>query len=450
MSLLLICILTLSSSALAHSGRTDANGGHYNRKTGEYHYHNPPGSSTTPSDPTTEPPVVSEPVAKPTVPASEIINVKLDGNYLTMDTPPLVEKGRTLVPLRAIFEALGATVDYNSSTKTITATKDNTVIVLQIGKIACQVNNKTHNLDVPAKIVAGRTMVPIRFVSEALGAKVEWDGTTKTVYITSVTANVSNPNSNLPSSTSDTVVYAIDVGQADSLLIVSGSSAMLIDGGNNSDGDDVVKFVKDHGVKELDVVIATHPHEDHIGGLDDVIHSFPVKKVIESKETSTSTTYKDFSNAIKSKNVPVEYPNNQKFSIGSSQVEILGPIKDYEDVNDDSVVARVSVGNVSFLFTGDMEGVAEQDLLNKLGPTTVLKVGHHGSTTSTSQEMLDKVKPQIAVISVGTNNKYHHPAPTTVNRLKEFGAQVYETDINGMVYIWTNGKDYKVVAEKAS
>lgn len=479
-TMILIGMLMFSNSVLAHSGRTDANGGHYNRKTGQYHYHNPPGDSTTtpvvtPTEPIVEPPVVEEPIEEPieepkveepeikpetvnkplspsvqksTVPTSKTINVNIDGYYIVMDTPPIIEKGRTLVPLRAIFEALGAEVTYSSLTKTVIATKDDTTITLQIGKNVTEVNDKSHNLDVPAKIVQGRTLVPIRFVSEALGANVEWDGKTKTVYIISTGIPVSTSK---PTPTSDeTIVYTIDVGQADSHLIISGQSAMLIDGGNNADGDEVVKFIKDHGVKSLDVVIGTHPDEDHIGGLDDVILNIPVKKVITSQEDSTTKTYSDYVNAIKEKNIQVEYPANQKFTVGKANVEILGQLKDYKDVNDDSVVARVTVGKISFLFTGDMESIAENDLLNKLPQTTVLKVGHHGSATSTSQEFLNKVKPEVAVVSVGADNKYNHPSVTTINRIIQSGAKIYETRKNGTIYIWTDGNDYKVVVEKAA
>ncbi|MHB1418021.1 MAG: MBL fold metallo-hydrolase [Bacillota bacterium] len=251
-----------------------------------------------------------------------------------------------------------------------------------------------------------------------------------------------------------TKVHFIDVGQADSILIVTASGKdILIDGGNRDDGPMVVNYLKKQGVKQLDLIISTHSHEDHIGGLPDVLKAFKVKRIIDSGVPNTTTIYKEYLQLIDSKHIPYETPKKQKIDFGSGiKGYVLGPVpgKKYEELNDTSVVFRLVVGKMSFLFVGDMQATAEADILKEDIASTILKVGHHGSGTSTSDAFLAKVKPKLGVISVGINNDYGHPAASTLKKLANAGVKTYRTDTSGSVVISTDGNTYSVVTGKPS
>ena len=238
-------------------------------------------------------------------------------------------------------------------------------------------------------------------------------------------------------------VYFIDVGQADCILLVNNKSSMLIDAGNNEDGELVVNYIKSLGISKLDYVVGTHPHEDHIGGLDNVINSFEIGEIFMPETTTNTKTYEDVLNAIANKNLQITVPKiGDKFNIGTAEAEVLSVKNDNVKLNNCSIVIRVVFGEKSFLFTGDAEEVVESKL--KVKETTVLKVGHHGSSTSTSQTLLNKIKPKYAIISVGKNNDYGHPTKQTLKRLQDAGCEIHRTDEEGTILITTDGKDLKI------
>ncbi|MFU0824668.1 ComEC/Rec2 family competence protein [Clostridium sp.] len=245
-------------------------------------------------------------------------------------------------------------------------------------------------------------------------------------------------------SSGDLKVHFIDVGQADSILITQGSNSMLIDAGNNEDSNLVVNYLKKQGITKLDYVVGTHPHEDHIGGLDAVIRAFDVKKVYMPKKTSTTKTYKDVITAIKDKGLKIAIPaRGTTFKLGEATATVVAPSEsgDYEDVNNYSIVIKLKYKNTSFLFAGDAEDVSEQEII-KGGydiKADVLKVGHHGSRSSTTEVFLNKVSPKYAVISVGEGNEYGHPHKSTMDRLKSKGIPVYRTDEAGTIIATSNG-----------
>ncbi len=244
-------------------------------------------------------------------------------------------------------------------------------------------------------------------------------------------------------------VHVIDVGQADAILLKTPGWYALIDGGNVADGPAVVGYLKGQGVKSLDLLVNTHPHEDHVGGLPAVLKAFPVKRVIFSGYVHTTRIYEEFLELLtRAKETSVEGPKGQVVTLpAGGELRILGPLrKDYEDLNDGSVVARLTFGQVSFLFMGDAEARAEEDLVASGAElrATILKVGHHGSDSGTTEAFLKKVQPKAAVISVGKGNDYGHPAPETLERLRAAGADVYRTDEQGTIVITTDGKGFKV------
>ena len=244
-------------------------------------------------------------------------------------------------------------------------------------------------------------------------------------------------------------VYYIDVGQADSILIINKEDAMLIDAGNNEDGEDVVNFIKDKGITKLDYVVGTHPHEDHIGGLDDVINSdIEIENVLMPKIETTTKTFEDVVDAISNKGLTVKAPSKgDTFTLGDSNLEVMtDSILDEDNLNLSSITLRLQYGNKSFLFMGDSEEENEKTIT--WPKTDVLKVGHHGSSTSSSEEFLNEVKPSISIIMAGKDNSYGLPKEEIVERLENVGSKVYRTDENGTIEVTSDGNNINVTTKK--
>lgn len=239
-------------------------------------------------------------------------------------------------------------------------------------------------------------------------------------------------------------IHFIDVGQADSILIEQDKKYMLIDAGNNGDGKLVKNYLIKEGIKSLEYVIGTHPHEDHIGGLDYVINDFNIGKIYLPKATSTTKTFQDVVVAIKNKGMKAAVPKpGDTFNLGTAKCTILAPnSSEYKDLNNNSVVIKLEFGSNSFLFTGDAEDISEKEILAKgfNVKADLLKIGHHGSHSSTTGEFLSKVNPKYAVISCETGNDYGHPHKETVDKLKNKNIPVYRTDEQGTIIATSNGK----------
>ncbi|MTI71102.1 MAG: MBL fold metallo-hydrolase [Firmicutes bacterium] len=358
------------------------------------------------------------------------VKVKVDGNTLNFDVNPQVINGRTLVPVRAIFEALGVKVGWNGKTRTVIGTKEDIKIELPISSKIATKNGKQIQLDTPATIIEGRTLVPARFIAESIGAKVGWNGTTRTVLITS-----NNKNNKMS-------VHFIDVGQADSIFIDNGDYDILIDAGNNGDGDLVVDYLKRLETDDIEVMVATHAHEDHIGGLDTILQAFKVENIVDSGQEYSSKTYEDYIDAAKSeKNSNFIEDKDMSFDMGNNAVfKIIETGDGYENTNDNSVISMLDYKDIEILFTGDMEDDIETEYLHKFSDIDVLKVGHHGSKTSSSDEFLNVIKPEYAVISVGEDNRYGHPDSELLDKLNSRDIKVYRTDEQGNVIATINGK----------
>lgn len=240
-------------------------------------------------------------------------------------------------------------------------------------------------------------------------------------------------------------VSFIDVGQADCALLECDGEFMLIDGGNRDDGQLVVSYLEQQGVETLSAVVCTHAHEDHVGGLPSVLAVYPTQAVYAPTRTYASKVFDDFVYYTDQQGLEITIPApGDTWTLGQASVTVLGPVKSYAETNDTSIVLRVSYGETDFLFTGDMETTAENDMLDYWGgriswKADVLKVGHHGSNTSTGYRFLNEVAPDYAVISVGKDNSYGHPHEEPLSRLNQAGVTIFRTDELGTVIARSDG-----------
>ncbi|MCI5522282.1 MAG: MBL fold metallo-hydrolase [Tenericutes bacterium] len=257
-------------------------------------------------------------------------------------------------------------------------------------------------------------------------------------------------NKKTDSNNTDVVkVEYIDVGQADAILIENNKKYMLIDAGNNEDGDLLVNYFKDKNITDFEYVVATHPHEDHIGGMDNIIKNFNIKNYYMPDCYTTTKTFEELLDALEEKNLSFETPDiDSEFVLGDALFKVLYTGTDKRDLNNTSIVLRMTYKDVSFMFTGDATNVTEKKILAKDLQSDVLKVGHHGSQYSTSDEFLDKVNPKYAIISVGTGNVYDHPKDITLNKLK--GIEVHRTDKEGTIRVISDGKNIDIETFKTN
>ena len=235
----------------------------------------------------------------------------------------------------------------------------------------------------------------------------------------------------------------LDVGQGDAAVIQSGGQTMLIDGGKPEKSSYIYAWLQQHGLSYLDVIVATHVDADHIGGLPGALNYASVGTAYCPVTTGTTETFQSFVKYLAQRGKQITVPTaGDTFMLGGAQVQILGPLHSAEDSNDNSIVLKVSFGATSFLFTGDAERAEEQDILNAGVnlQSTVLKVGHHGSDTSTSYPFLRAVAPQYAVISVGAGNSYGHPTEAVLSRLRDAGVTTFRTDMQGEITAVSDGQ----------
>jgi competence protein ComEC len=276
-----------------------------------------------------------------------------------------------------------------------------------------------------------------------------------TIILAFATSCTLSSNQSLPADYQHLTIHIIDVGNADAILIKNGDRSMLIDAGENGDGDDVVAFLRRQGVQTLDYAIATHPDADHIGGMDVVINEIPVSKFIMSIMpagiTPTTKTYIDLLKALDQNNLKItKAAPGESYMLGGSRFTILGPVAEFDSTNDMSVICRLEFGKQRFLFMGDAEKCAENSLLesNTDLKADFIKLGHHGSDTSSQMAFLKAVNPRYAVICCGAGNRYGHPHVKTLALLKELNINYYRSDVNGNITVISDGSKITVKTEK--
>lgn len=251
------------------------------------------------------------------------------------------------------------------------------------------------------------------------------------------------PQSDLPSKAA-MLVHFIDVGQGDCTLIQCNGENMLVDCGEYAEADKVKEYLESRGVRNFKYVIGTHPHSDHIGGLDKIIENYTVETLIMPEKSNDAPFFEYVLRAIKSSGLKITKPVvGQVYNLGDAQFTIIAPISDYEDINNVSVGIRLVYGNTAFVLCGDAEKMAETDIVNHFNgenlSADVLKLGHHGSSTSSCDAFLDAVNPSFAIASCGADNRYGHPHRETLAEMKERKIQLWRTDEDGTIVFASDG-----------
>ncbi|HIX64701.1 MAG TPA: MBL fold metallo-hydrolase [Candidatus Anaerotruncus excrementipullorum] len=252
--------------------------------------------------------------------------------------------------------------------------------------------------------------------------------------------------------------HFIDVGQGDCELIQTESQNVLVDAGNPGDEDKIAAYLRSQQVEQIDLLIATHPHADHIGGMAEIVQQFEIGQVLfaplPDSLIPTTRTYEELLDAIAAKGLSITAASpGMTFSLGDgAQITILGPVGEFDDLNNASIVFRLDFGQTAFLFTGDAEAPSEDAILDRFGgeavAAQVLKLGHHGSDTSSQEKWLNAVSPLLAVAEVGYDNSYGHPSPQTVERLDVREIPLLRTDQDGTIVVVSDGESLSVSTEK--
>ena len=235
----------------------------------------------------------------------------------------------------------------------------------------------------------------------------------------------------------------LDVGQADSILIETNNENMLIDAGNNSDGNGIVEYLKSQNISNFKYVFGTHAHEDHIGGMDEIINSFNIEHFYMPDVLTTTKTFEDVLDSLNTKQLRFETPNiGDSYNLGEAKIDVIYVGDDSKNLNNSSIVLKLKYKNAEFLFMGDLEKDIEKTLLEKDLKADILKIGHHGSDSSSSEDFIKKVSPSMSIISVGKGNKYNHPKKSTIELLNKYKSKVLRTDELGTIVVTCDG--YKV------
>ncbi len=250
-------------------------------------------------------------------------------------------------------------------------------------------------------------------------------------------------------------VHFLDVGQGDcSLIVMPNGKTVLIDASIKDEGRNIVEYLSYQKVTHIDYFILTHPHADHIGGAKDVVANLSIGKVIMPDADTDTATFENLLTAIDKKNIPLHIAKvGDIISLGNANIKILGPVNKTDDLNNMSIVLRLDYGKTSFIFTGDAEHPSEKDMLDKFGKgefaSDVIKIGHHGASTSSSPDFLSAISPKYAVISCGKDNSYGHPHTETINTLNQLGIKYYRTDKVGNIVFSSNGEKVSLLRPAA-
>ena len=374
------------------------------------------------------------------------LSIFINDEYQVYSDKAFVENGNTLVPLRGVFETLGATVTWNETTQSIEIVKGDTQIWLQLGSNDARVNNQSYTMPILPKANNGTTFVPLAFISETLGAEVLW--TQETMRVDINYDYVEQPRDH-------SYVHFIDVGQGDSTFIqFANGKNMLVDAGTDAAGESVVAYLNSLNVKKIDYVVATHPDVDHIGGMVDVLDAFKVETFIDSGKNHTTKTYDNMLIAIDKEQAKYIVPKRGDFLVENNEmheyIQVVHSNEKAETNNDASIVLKGNFCGTQYLLMGDASKQVEKQIIEQDDSlqSPILKVGHHGSYTSSSLDFLKVVKPESIILSYGEHNDYGHPHEVVLNNIAEVNAKIYSTATDGTLVLTINCNGYSIDASE--
>ncbi|MHC1723159.1 MAG: stalk domain-containing protein [Aminipila sp.] len=365
------------------------------------------------------------------------IKVDINGKFVEFNTetgyPFLDENKRTQVPLRAAMEAYGCKVSWDEGRSVAVIEKNGTKVEVPLGQNYIKKDDFEIFTDTKALLKNNRIYLPIRAVVEAFGAEVQWNQVSETVIITSSDAGINQVS-----------IHFIDVGHGDSILIDDGTYEVLIDSGSITNGAIVSDYIKPYVDGNLDLLIATHGHQDHVGGLPKIFEDYQIDRVIESGSFVDTPEWYAYKKALESEpNCIISEDADEIIDIADGvKLNILEILDGQEIENNNSVTALLTYNNVSVLLTGDNQAEAETVIAQKVGKVDVFKGAHHGSYNANSDVLLNVIKPEYIVISAGKGVNYTHPHAAALKRMFNAGATVYGTFISGTIVMRTDGTSY--------
>ncbi|SHK51613.1 stalk domain-containing protein [Desulforamulus aeronauticus] len=363
------------------------------------------------------------------LPAFADTTVNVDGK--TSILPTINHQDRVLIPLRDSANLLGAEVTYLSDVQLAFIKKNDIELRIKMGDALSYLNNKEISSGVPPVVVEGKAYVPLRFLAESLNYEVS--------YTEGLVQLESKPLAK---------IHFIDVGFGDAIYIqLLNDKNILIDAGDKRGGGTVATYLRNQGVKEIDLVVATKTASEHMGGLASVFRSFKVKQVIDTNTASTGDFYKEYKEELSKYKIPCEPANKQTFEMSGVTFSILSTYGQMinQDPPTKTIVSSLTVGNQNILFMSDRTGQRE---VSDLPSHTfkILKVSDHAGIDSTSQQLLNLVKPEVAIVT-SDQSVPGYPKGTVLQRISDTGAKLYSTGTNGNIVVETNGQTYKVIAE---
>ena len=366
--------------------------------------------------------------------ATQNIKILIDGQELSYSKTAVIENEVPLVPMRKIFEALGAEVLWDGENRSVTAIYNSDVITVFPDDGSIIKNGELIDTQIKPAIIDNSVVVPVHIISQCFGKNVLWNGRDCTV-------SISQRNMMKTS--------FFSCGQADCMFIeLPDGKCMLVDAGESSFGEKLENHIRNAGYSYIDYVVATHPHADHIGGMAHILSNFEVGTFYMPDKTHTTKTFEKMMDALRENGCERKLVfSGDVIAEGIYDITVLSPLKyEYQRMNNYSVVLKISYGDVSMLLSADAEVSAETDML-EAGldlDSDILKVGHHGSSTSTTQKYLDAISPDDAIISVGEDNSHGVPSTLVMAYLQSRGINIHSTYEKGDINVSTDGYIYVV------
>ncbi len=364
------------------------------------------------------------------------IKVDIDGSFVVFneetDYPFQDEEGRVFIPFKAVMEEFGCNVVWDKERSVAVAVKDAVIVEVPPNQNYIRQNGFKIVMDSNTVLKENKLYVPIRVIFETFGAEVNWNQAAKTVIVKSLNADMKLMT-----------VHFIDVEHGDSILIDYDEYEVLIDAGISNNSELISDYIKPYVDGSLDLLIATHSHKDHVGGLPKIFEDYEVSRVIDSGSSLDTPEWYAYAQALLKEDCIISYDEDETIDISEGvQLRIIEALDGQSKENNNSVSALIKFNNVSILFTGDNQVEAEEIISQKVGKVDVFKASHHGSYNANSEALLEVIRPEYIVISAGKGVNYTHPHASALKRMFDIGSTVYGTFKSGTIILKTNGVSY--------